>query len=49
MVKYGYASEVAQMVKRLKYDLVYLANMSFIVDLKILIYTVKTVVKGRGK
>lgn len=49
MVKYGYASEISQMVKRLRYDLVYLANMSVTVDLKILIYTVKTVLKGRGK
>lgn len=49
MVKYGYASEVGQMVNRLRYDLIYLANMSLTVDLKILVYTVKTVCKGRGK
>lgn len=49
MVKYGYASSVDQMIERLRYDLVYLANMSIAVDVKILIYTVKTVIKGRGK
>ena len=49
MVKYGYASSVEQMVERLRYDLVYLANMSIAGDIKILIYTIKTVVKGRGK
>lgn len=49
MVKYGYASSVDEMVKRLNFDLIYLANVSMAVDLKILIYTVKTVVKGRGK
>lgn len=49
MVKYGYASSVQQMIERLRYDLVYLANMSIAVDIKILIYTVKTVIKGRGK
>lgn len=49
MVKYGYASSVEQMIERLRYDLVYLANISIAVDLKILIYTVKTVIKGRGK
>lgn len=49
MVKYGYASSVPQMVERMRYDLVYLANMSIAVDIKILIYTIKTVVKGRGK
>ena len=49
MVKYGYASSVPEMVERLRYDLIYLANMSIPVDVKILIHTVKTVVKGRGK
>lgn len=48
MVKYGYASTVSQMVERTRYDLIYLANMSILVDFKILIYTVKTVVTGRG-
>ncbi len=48
MVKYGYASTVAQMVARTRYDLIYLSNMSLLVDLKILIYTVKTVITGRG-
>jgi exopolysaccharide biosynthesis polyprenyl glycosylphosphotransferase len=49
MVKYGYASTVDEMVKRLKYDLIYIENMSIVMDLKILIYTVKTVVYGKGK
>ncbi len=48
MVKYGYASTVAQMVERLSYDLIYLENVSFGFDLKILLYTVRTVIKGRG-
>ncbi len=48
MVKYGYAASVDEMIERLRYDLVYLANMSVTNDLKIIIYTVKTVIKGRG-
>lgn len=48
MVKYGYASSVEQMVERTRYDLIYLANMSTLVDFKILIYTIKTVITGRG-
>lgn len=48
MVKYGYASTVDQMVERTRYDLIYMSNMSLFVDIKILIYTVKTVVTGRG-
>jgi exopolysaccharide biosynthesis polyprenyl glycosylphosphotransferase len=49
MVKYGYAENVEQMIRRMKYDLLYIENMSLLVDLKILIYTVLTVVQGRGK
>jgi exopolysaccharide biosynthesis polyprenyl glycosylphosphotransferase len=48
-VKYGYAENVSEMIERLKYDLLYLENMSLLVDLKILIYTVLIVVQGRGK
>lgn len=47
-VKYGYASTVEEMVERLKYDIIYIENMSLIVDLKVLLYTVRTVVLGKG-
>lgn len=49
MVKYGYASSVAEMVRRTRYDLIYLANMSLAVDAKILLYTIRTVIGGKGK
>lgn len=48
-VKYGYAENVEQMIERLRYDLLYLENMSLLVDIKILIYTVLIVIQGRGK
>jgi exopolysaccharide biosynthesis polyprenyl glycosylphosphotransferase len=48
MVKYGYAENVDQMIKRMRYDILYLENMSLILDLRILIYTVLTVIRGRG-
>jgi lipopolysaccharide/colanic/teichoic acid biosynthesis glycosyltransferase len=47
-VKYGYAENIEQMIQRLKYDLIYLDNMSIYVDLKIIIYTVLTIVKRKG-
>jgi lipopolysaccharide/colanic/teichoic acid biosynthesis glycosyltransferase len=47
-VKYGYAENVQEMIKRLRYDILYIENMSLFVDLKILFYTVITIVKGRG-
>lgn len=49
MVKYGYASSVDEMIRRARFDLIYLSNMSVSVDLKILIHTVKTVLTGKGK
>jgi len=47
-VKYGYAENVDEMIKRLRYDILYIENMSLFVDLKILFYTVITIIKGRG-
>lgn len=49
MVKYGYASNVDQMVERSKFDLLYISNMSILVDMKIMLYTVLTILEGRGK
>lgn len=49
MVKYGYASSVEEMIARMRYDLIYLANRSLLLDLKILLYTVLRVLQARGK
>ncbi len=48
MVKFGYATNVEEMIARAKYDLIYIENMSLLIDLKIITYTVRTVVTGKG-
>jgi lipopolysaccharide/colanic/teichoic acid biosynthesis glycosyltransferase len=48
-VKFGYAENVEEMIQRMKYDLLYLKNMSIAIDLKIILYTVIIVLKGSGK
>ena len=48
MVKYGYASTVADMVKRLHYDLLYLQNISLTNDMKIILHTFNNVLSGKG-
>ena len=48
-VKYGYAETVDQMVERLKFDILYIENMSLAMDFRVLLYTLKIIMEGRGK
>ncbi|WP_163716578.1 sugar transferase [Mangrovibacterium lignilyticum] len=48
-VKYGYASNVDEMLERLPYDLVYMKNASLYLDIKIMIYSILEVINGNGK
>lgn len=48
-VKYGYAENVNEMRQRLRYDIMYLENISLLLDVKILLYTIRTVLRKEGK
>lgn len=48
-VKFGYASTIPQMLARLRFDILYIENMSLSLDLKIIFYTMLVLIQGRGK
>ncbi len=47
-IKIGYSDSIEKMIERLNYDIIYLDNMSLLTDLKILIYTLEIIFKGKG-
>lgn len=47
-VRYGYASSVEQMCERMKFDLTYVDHFSLLFDLKVLLYTIRIVLSGKG-
>ena len=48
-VKFPYASSIEQTEEKLQYDLYYIKNMSFILDVVVMLKTIRVVLFGSGK
>lgn len=48
-IRVGYTDTMEKMIERLNCDVVYVENMSLLLDLKILFFTIGVILRGKGK
>ena len=48
-IKIGYSDTVEKMVERLRYDIIYMDNMTIQTDIKILYYSIGVILRGKGQ
>lgn len=48
-IRVGYTDTTEKMIERLNADIVYVENMSLLLDLKIMFYTIGVILRGKGK
>ncbi len=48
-IRVGYTDTLEKMIQRLNYDMAYMENMSLLLDMKILFYTIRVILDGKGQ